>query len=95
MEWLLSHDSHCIIVEDGRDIFRREFVGSVRDEQARLSDGTVTNDDTPTQVSLWCYFDIVSCARALAEPLLTDGGTTCGVAYLIVATTMLSVYFCI
>lgn len=42
-----SHYRHCIIIKDCRDIFRGEFVGGVRDEQARLSHCTVTNNNTP------------------------------------------------
>jgi hypothetical protein len=41
------HYRDGIIVEDCRDVFRGELVGSVADEQARLTDGTVTDDDTP------------------------------------------------
>lgn len=40
------HDSDCIIVEDGRDIFRRELVGRVGDQQTSLANGTVTDNDT-------------------------------------------------
>ena len=46
-----SHDGNGIIVEDGRDVFRGELVGGVADEQARLADGTVTDDDTSARVS--------------------------------------------
>lgn len=41
------HYRDGIVIEDGRDIFRGEFVGRVADEQARLTDSTVTDDDTP------------------------------------------------
>lgn len=40
------HHRHRIVIEDCRDIFRGEFVGGVRDEQARLANSTVTNDNT-------------------------------------------------
>ena len=42
-----SHYRDGIVVEDGRNILRRELVCRVADEQARLTDGTVTDDDTP------------------------------------------------
>lgn len=41
------HHRDGIVVEYGRNIFRRELVGCVADEQARLPDGTVTDNDTP------------------------------------------------
>ena len=41
------HDSDSIVVKDGGDILGGELVGGVRDQQARLADGTVTNDNTP------------------------------------------------
>lgn len=41
------HHSHGVVVEDGRDIFRGELVGCVRDEQAGLSYSTVPHHDTP------------------------------------------------
>ena len=33
------------VVEDGRNVFAREGVGSVADEQASLADGTITDND--------------------------------------------------
>ena len=41
------HDSDSIVVKDSGDILGGELVGGVRDQQAGLADGTVTNDDTP------------------------------------------------
>jgi hypothetical protein len=41
------HYRDGIVVEDGGNVFRRELVGGIADEQARLTDGTVTDDDTP------------------------------------------------
>jgi len=41
------HYRDGIVVEDGRNIFRRELVCGIADEQARLTDGTVADDDTP------------------------------------------------
>ena len=41
------HHGHGVVVEDGRDIFRGELVGCVRDEQAGLSHSTVPHHDTP------------------------------------------------
>ena len=41
------HDSDSIVVEDCRNIFRREFVCRVADQQARLTDGTVTDNNAP------------------------------------------------
>lgn len=40
------HYGDGIVVEDGRDVFRGELVGCIADEQARLADGTVTDNDT-------------------------------------------------
>jgi len=42
----IHHDVGRIIVEDGGDVLSRESVGGVRDEQASLTDSTVTNHDT-------------------------------------------------
>jgi len=39
------HDSNSIVVEDGWDVFRRELVGRVRDEQASLSHSSIAHDD--------------------------------------------------
>ena len=41
-----SHNSNCIVVEDGRDVFGGEFVCRVADEKAGLANGTVTDDYT-------------------------------------------------
>ena len=40
------HDSNSVVVEDSGNIFGREFVGGVADEQAGLANSTVTNDNT-------------------------------------------------
>jgi hypothetical protein len=40
------HYRHGIIVENSRHIFRRELVGGIADEETRLSDGTVTHNNT-------------------------------------------------
>lgn len=42
-----SHNRNCVIVKDGRDIFRRELVRCITDEKTGLADGTVTDDDAP------------------------------------------------
>lgn len=56
------HDSNGIVIEDGRDVFRGEFVGRVADEETCLADSTVTDDDTPAGGS-----------RALARRNQQDG----------------------
>jgi hypothetical protein len=38
------HDSNCIIVKDSRDVFGREFVCCVADEETSLAHRTVTDD---------------------------------------------------
>jgi hypothetical protein len=40
------HHSHSVVVKDGGNIFRRELVGCVGDEQTGLSDSTVPHYDT-------------------------------------------------
>ena len=35
-----DHHGHGIIIENGRNILARKFVGGVRDEQAGFTDGT-------------------------------------------------------
>jgi hypothetical protein len=42
-----SHYGDGIVVENGRHIFRREFVGGVADEKTCLADGTVADDNAP------------------------------------------------
>lgn len=42
-----SHHCHGVIIENGRDIFGREFIRGVGDEQASLAYSTVTDNDTP------------------------------------------------
>jgi hypothetical protein len=46
-----SHDGDSIVVKDGWDIFGRELVGCVGDEQARFAHGTVTDDNAPVESS--------------------------------------------
>lgn len=43
------HYRHCIIVENGWDVFRREFVRGVTDEQASLAYSTITDHNTPRE----------------------------------------------
>lgn len=40
-----DHDRDGIVVENGWHVLRREFVGRIGDEQARLTDGTVAHHD--------------------------------------------------
>jgi hypothetical protein len=42
-----SHDGDGVIVKDGRDVFRGEFVRSVAYKETCFADRTVTDDDTP------------------------------------------------
>lgn len=42
------HDRDRIIIEDSWNIFARELVCRVGNEEARLSNGTVTHDYTPS-----------------------------------------------
>lgn len=84
------HHGHGVVVKDGGDIFRRELVGCVRDEQTGLSHSTVPNHDTPGQRNG------VSQRRGGAggggRPRQGGGerGEISRGAYLIVATTILS-----
>lgn len=39
------HDSDGIVVKDGGDVFGGELVGRVADQETRLPDSTVANDD--------------------------------------------------
>lgn len=41
-----SHNGNCIVVEDSRDVFGREFVCRVADEKTGLANSTVTDDHT-------------------------------------------------
>lgn len=41
------HDGDSVVVKDGRNIFGRELVGGVANEQAGLPNSTVTDDNTP------------------------------------------------
>lgn len=43
------HHRHRVVVKHGGHIFRREFVRSVANEQARLTDSTVTDHNTSTR----------------------------------------------
>jgi hypothetical protein len=40
------HNSNRIVIEDSRDIFGREFVRSIGDEETGLSNRTITDDHT-------------------------------------------------
>ena len=40
-----SHDSNGIVVKDGRDVFGREFVRCVGNQEARFTNSTVTDDN--------------------------------------------------
>ena len=42
-----SHHSDGVVVEDGRDVFRRKLVRGVADKKTCFADSTVTDDDTP------------------------------------------------
>lgn len=43
------HDSDGIVVKDCGDVFRREFVGRVADQETGLSYSTVAHYDTPNE----------------------------------------------
>jgi hypothetical protein len=47
-----SHHSDGVVVEDGRDVFRRKLVRGVADEETCLADRTVANDDAPKESAL-------------------------------------------
>ena len=40
-----SHDSNSVVVKNSRNVFRRELVGCVGDQQTGFSDGTIAYDD--------------------------------------------------
>ena len=40
------HHCHCVVIEDRRDVFRRELVGCVANQKACLADRTVADYDT-------------------------------------------------
>lgn len=40
----VHHDVGAVVVKDGGNVLTREGIGGVRDQQAGLSDGSVTND---------------------------------------------------
>lgn len=44
-----SHNSNSIVIKDSRNIFGREFVGGVANQEACLSDRTVSNHDASRQ----------------------------------------------
>ena len=44
------HDRHSIVVEHRRDVFGREFVCGIADEETSLANGTVTDNHTPVKV---------------------------------------------
>ncbi len=46
------HDSDGIVVEDSGDIFGRELVRGVADQETSLSNGTVAYHDTPDHHSV-------------------------------------------
>ena len=41
------HDGHCVVVENGGHILRRELIGGVGNQETGLPNGTITNNDTP------------------------------------------------
>jgi hypothetical protein len=49
-----NHDVGRVVVKDSRDVFTREGVGSVGNQQAGFTDGTITDDDT---------FDVLHCTE--------------------------------
>jgi hypothetical protein len=54
VDWFsIHHHIRRVIVKDGRDIFAREGVGCVRNQQARLPDGTIPHDNTLNGLE-WC-----------------------------------------
>lgn len=75
-----SHHGNGIVVKNGGDIFRRELVRCVADQQAGLADGTVTDDDASVRlrVSTWA-----------GAGRRAGAGSASGSTYLMVATTML------
>lgn len=42
-----SHNGDSVVVEDRGDIFRRELIRGVTDEETCLADSTVANNDAP------------------------------------------------
>ena len=50
-----EHYCYGVIVEYGRYIFARELVRCVADEQARLTDSTVANNDTSAKSALFQF----------------------------------------
>lgn len=40
-----SHYGDGIVVEDGRNVFGREFVGGIADEETSLANGSITDND--------------------------------------------------
>lgn len=42
-----SHHRDSVVIEDGRDIFRGEFICRVTDEETCLSNGTIADDYAP------------------------------------------------
>lgn len=78
-----SHHRHGIVVKDCGDIFRRELVGRVGNEQAGLANCTVTDDNTPVCLVSICVMD-QRCLGAKIGRIVT---------YLIVATTIPILFF--
>ena len=48
------HDGNSIVVEDGRNIFRRKLVRGVADQQTGLSHGTIADHDTSNHHHVSC-----------------------------------------
>jgi hypothetical protein len=69
-----SHHRHRIIIKDRRHVFRREFVGGVADEEARLAHSTVTDDHAPaiamrqpSSLSLLSLFSLSASVSPVSE----------------------------
>jgi hypothetical protein len=45
-----SHDGDGVVVEHGGHVFRGKLVGGVADQETRLADRTVADDDAPEEV---------------------------------------------
>ena len=84
------HYRHGIVVKDRRDVFGREFVGCVADQQTCLSDCTVTDNNTPdTCQSTSTPFPSDALRRDANSARQTFQ------TYLIVATTILNLSLCL
>jgi hypothetical protein len=64
---VVDHDVGAVVVKDSGDILAREGVGGVRNEKARLTDGSVADDDTLDglhyECSIWRVGLEVKCLR--------------------------------